>query len=144
MQCHKSASSFALQTAKNGSRWRHKVYLLSLCFPCCLFHFLSSIVSPFDIRLPLPHSIFRSNKEIKEGLLLTCQCDVPAGLVLFFPPHAVLSRYNVHTHMHARTHTQVRIVWAGQKIEWKNRISDKLFHLGKCNTTMQKPPRRKW
>lgn len=57
-----------------------------------VFYFLSSIFSPFDIHLSLhvylsltfPHSIFSSNKEIKEGLLLTCQCDAPAGYSTFF------------------------------------------------------------
>ena len=77
----------------------------SLSFTFCLPSFLPLIYIslPVYLFLSFPHSIFSSNKEIKEGLLLTCQCDVPAGYSTFFLSHAVLSQYDTRTHVHTQT-----------------------------------------
>ena len=65
-----------------------------------------------------PHSIFSSNKEIKEGLLLTCQCDAPAGYsTFFFFFFFFLMPYKVNM-MHTHTHTHNRSALYEMERKW--------------------------
>lgn len=67
------------------------------------FSFGPSISSPFDMHLSLPLCSLvpslAATKRLKRDLLLTCQCDAPAAIVLFFSTtRAPLSQYDAHTH----------------------------------------------